>query len=102
MVRRRSTVRFRNGTLERGHEKASPTGSGPAGWRLAFPAVYGCSRSPTAVCAQYVPKFSAPRVVIAGLAGLGCVVFARITVRVFSGRRGWGDIRDDARFDVRH
>jgi hypothetical protein len=31
----------------------------PIGWRSRFPAVYGPCRSPTAVCAQYVPKFSA-------------------------------------------
>jgi hypothetical protein len=36
-----------------------------------------------AVFVQYAPKFSGPPVAIVGLAGLGCVVFARIAERVF-------------------
>ena len=49
MVRRRSTVRFRNGALERKHKDATWPGWKPIGWRSCFsgclrssPVSYGC------------------------------------------------------------
>ena len=42
-----------------------------------FRAVYCPCRSPTAVCVQYVPKFPAPPVAIAGMDGFGCVTLCR-------------------------
>jgi hypothetical protein len=60
MVRRRSTVRFRNGAHECKHEKRHSIRLEAD--RVAFslfPAVYGPCRSPAGVCAQYVPKFLA-------------------------------------------
>jgi hypothetical protein len=62
MVRRRSTVRFRNGAPEHTHEKRHPTSPETVWCRSPFsPAVCGPRRSPTAVCAEYAPRFSALR-----------------------------------------
>jgi hypothetical protein len=59
----------RNGHRLRGRESELRSGQaqGLLGGVLAFPAFYSCSRSPTAVCAQYVPNFPAPPVAIAAL-----------------------------------
>src|SRR5689334_6205989 len=69
MVRRRSTVRFRNGALEPKHGKRHLIRSESCRVAFLLSGCYGSCRSPTGVCAEYVPKFSALGATLAGRLG---------------------------------